>query len=231
MSQLNTLIDQTEFLLEQHKIAKDDCTKIFSDLLNVVEQRMERTGDQEKEHEVLARVHDLLSGQAQHATTETQDEIEFLNAQLQAFKELKASEDAVKREETIKMLLEGVEALEETESFKKGIVEESAIARQNLVAIANDMKDALEEGSAEEVELYLKAILDGNEDEEGECDDCTDCEDDCDGCCAGQDVLTEKVEKDACCGGSKSSCCSSKQGCCSQGVDIFAHVDTADKKS
>lgn len=228
MSQLDILIEQTEFLLEQHKIAKDDCTKIFSDLLAVVENRMERTSQQEAEHEVLTRVHDLLSGQAQHATSDTQEEIEFLNAQLQAFKELKASDDSAMRDETVKTMLEGVDALEDTATFKKGIMEETVLARQNLLAIANDMKDALEEGSAEEVESYLKAILDGEDDEDGDCDDCQDCdEDDCQGCCGD-----DKVDQDTCCSkkNDESSCCSSKKGCC-KGIDLFSIVDEADKKN
>lgn len=227
MSQLEVLIEQTEFLLEKHKEAKDDCTKIFSDLLNVVENRMERTNQEEKEYEVLDRVHDLLSGQVQHATTETQDEIEFLTAQLQAFKELKASDDSMKRDETVKMLLEGVEELEDTVTFKKGILEESAVARQNLVTIANDIKEALEEGSAEEVELYLKAILDGHE-EEGESDDCDDCQDDCGGCAGQEELSSDKTE---CCGGAKTSCCSSKKSCCSEGIDLFSHVEETSKKN
>lgn len=227
MSKLLTLIEQTEFLLEKHREAKDDCTKIFSDLLAVVEKRMEQTQGDEKEQDILGRIHDLISGQAQKSTAETQEEIEFLGAQLKAFKELQTSPDAAHRDEMVAMLLEGVEELEETETFKKEINEESLVAKQNLVAVANDLKDALEEGSTEEVEMYLTSMLEEHSDDE--CDECSECDEDCDACSMDDEedaAQTSSCGKQAgCCGQEKSSCCSESKGCCSRGVDIFANMN------
>lgn len=233
MSKLDILIEQTEFLLGTHKEAKDGCTKIFSDLLAVVESRMGTIEQEGDEHDALARVYDLLSAQAQNITGETEEEVDFLTAQLQAFKELKSSTDTVKRDEMVALLFEGVEELENTEEFKKGINEESALARQNLIAIAHDIKDALDEGSAGEVELYLKTILAQHESEdESCCGDCDDCDDDCDCCGEEEEVVTDQ-KTSGCCSQEKTGCgaeCGAEKSCCSKGIDIFSCADATKEK-
>jgi hypothetical protein len=187
---LQELIEQTDFLLGKQKEAQKDCLEIFGDLLNVVEKKIEKVKGQREEVEELNKARTLVTQQIERVKEDTQSDIEFLGEQLRALNEIDKIQDKKKAQELVSQMLDDAEDIKETAAFKKEVEEESKISRQNLIALVNDIRDAVNEGSAKDVALYLESILgeeelEGDEDGEccgGDCDDCGDEEDSCCGC-------------------------------------------------
>jgi hypothetical protein len=195
---LETLIEQTEFLLGKQKEAQKDCLEIFGVLLDVVQKKMAKVKGQAEEVEALGKVHTLVSEQIERVQEDTQSDIEFLTEQLQVLNEVGKIKDKKKAQELISQMIENADDIKETSVFKKEVEDESKISRQNLVTLVNDIREAVSEGSAKDVALYLESILgeeEADEDEDGECcgGDCHDEEESCKGCSRG------------CCGGDDES--------------------------
>jgi hypothetical protein len=216
---VETLIEQTSLLLEKQKEAQQECVEIFKGLLSAIDKKREQAKGNAEDNEALERVHGLVAEQVTRIQEDTQVDIDFLAEQLEALRNIQAIKDPGQRQEMLGMLLDEDEDIKDTETFKKELTEEAAISKQNLVTMVNDLKEAIKEGGAQDVALYLESLLeedsDGDEDDEDECDD-----DDCD---------------DECCQSSKKSCGSSKScgdGCggCG-GLDLFAELTRLEKES
>jgi hypothetical protein len=202
---LETLIEQTDFLLGKQKEAQKDCLEIFGGLLGAVQKKMAQVKGQAEEVEALEKVRKLVSEQIERVQEDTQADIEFLTEQLSALREIGNIKDKKKIQELVSQMVDDSADIKETAAFKKEVEDESKISRQNLVTLVNDIREAVSEDNAKDVALYLESILgeeeDAEEDEDGEC--CGDCHDEeeesCKGCSRG------------CCGGSSD-----------ESADIFA---------
>jgi hypothetical protein len=174
---VETLIEQTEFLLEKQKEAQKECVEIFNGLLKVVEKKRQQVKDEE-EVAALDQVRDLISNQVEAISEETQVDIDFLAEQLDALKNIQKIKDPAKMKEMLALLIDEEEEIKETSAFKKDVAEEASVSRQNLLTLVTDLKDAITEGSAKDVALYLESILEAEEGEAGEdeddacCDEC-----------------------------------------------------------
>jgi hypothetical protein len=198
---LETLIEQTDFLLGKQKEAQKDCLEIFGSLLDAVQKKMEQVKGQTEEVEGLTKVHTLISSQIEQVHEDTQSDIDFLTEQLSALHEIEKIKDKKKVQELVAQMVDNNDDIKETSAFKKEVEDESKISRQNLVTLVHDIREAVTDGSAKDVALYLESILGEEEEteEDGECcGDCHDEEESCKGCSHG------------CCGGSE------------EGVDLFA---------
>ncbi len=220
MVKVETLIEQTSLLLDRQKEAQQECVNIFKGLLSVIDAKRGQAKGNAEEVEALERVHGLIGEQVTRIQEDTQVDIDFLAEQLEALRNIQAIKDPGQRQEMLGMLLDEDEEIKDTETFKKEITEEAAVSKQNLMTMVNDLKEAIKEGSAQDVALYLESLLEedsdaDDEDDEDECDD-----DECD---------------DDCCQSSKRSGCSSKScgdkcgGC--NGVDLFAELKRLEKES
>jgi hypothetical protein len=213
MSKLDTLIEQTSFLIAKQNEAVQDCLTLFADLLATVDKRIKLVDAKAPEAESLTEVRELLAEQAEQIKEGSQEDIDFLAEQLKTLQQIKTVNDPAKAQELLKMLLDDDVEIKDTAVFKKEVTEESAISRQNLVVMLNDIKDAIQEGNAQDVAVYLESILNDadGEDEDGDDDDDT-CEDEC---CGKQCGGAKKAKGKGSCGGCDTDCCGKGE------VDIF----------
>lgn len=228
MIRIDDLIEQTTFLLEKQKDSQQDCLAIFQDLLAAAKEKLGQIrSENPEEAEHLEQVCVLISDQKENISEDSQVDIDFLTEQLQALQKIQAMEDSEKARLLLNMIVDENEEMKDTESFKKEINEEAAISKQNLLTVINDLKEAIKEGSAEDVATYLGSIMSGEgddqdgddfDDEDGEHDD----EDGCD----------DEEEEGGSCGGCKG--CGTGGGCGSgcgdKEVDIFADLAQYEKE-
>ena len=223
---IDTLIEQTTFLAEKQTEAQKECTTIFEDLLATIQAKIVKVKDNPEEASSLEHVHSLMSEQSEKLFEEAQVDIDFLAEQLMALHKIKDVKEPAKAQELLNMLLEEEEEIKDTETFKKEISDEAEISKKNLMMLVGDIKSAITEGSAQDVELYLESLLnEGDVDEEDlDDDEALDDEDffaeddtcaDCDGCSSNTDSCCSSEKSDT-----KDSCCGNKKG-----TDLFASFE------
>lgn len=233
---IKTLLEQTEFLLKKQQEAQADCKNIFNDLLSSARVKLDQAkkeSSQDAEH--LEQVIDLIADQAQSFDDEAQTDIEFLGEQRDALQQIHAEGNPVKAQELMSMLIDEEETIKDTPTFMKEVADEAQSSRESLMAMVNDIKDAIKEGNAQDIALYLESVLvdedegmddDGDadiewetieEDEEGGCgDDCecglgSDKKCSCNKVDASRHAHEENDEEESGCGGCKG--CGSGDGC------------------
>jgi hypothetical protein len=215
MVMLDALLDQTAFLLDKQKEAKRDCLALFADLLSAIEARLTKTKSDKgnaEEYELLEKIKDMIVKQSELINHDAQEDIDFLADQLKALQEIKNIKDPVKAKNLLGMLLDEDIEIKDSAAFKKEVSEEAALSRQNLVVMLNDLKEAVQDGNAQEVLQYLESVL---SEAEGCCEECEDEEDDC---CGKKACPKSSASAKSCCGG----CCQKDD---SESMDIFACLD------
>lgn len=225
MIRIDDLIEQTSFLLEKQKVSQIDCLAIFQDLLETAQARLEQTKkDNPEEAEHLEQVCVLIADQKDNISTESQVDIDFLQEQMDALAKIQAVKDPAQAQELLSMMVDENEEIRDTASFKQEVNEEAAASKENLLTVIKDLKDAIKEGSAHDVAVYLESIMSGEESEDDSEDE--DCDDDEDGC------GDEDGEEGGSCGGCKG--CGTGGGCGSgcgdKEVDIFADLQQYEKE-
>ena len=214
---LQTLIEQTEFVLARQEEAKVACSTAFTALLQRIDGQLKSSNGAQAKR--LKQVYDMLAGQAEQLVTDTQGDIDFLNEQLNALRSITKVQDAKKAKEMLDLLLDSDEELMPTAEFKESVMEELVASQEGFNAVMEDIAAALEEGDLANVEamleqLALAAAEDEADDEEDE-DGCSDDEDGCgSGCSSGG------------CGDCKTGCGSSND----KGVDIFGSISAYDRE-
>lgn len=211
---LQTLIEQTQFLLARQEEAKNACTGAFTNLLTLIDKKVK--GAPADQAERLQRVHELLSGQAEQLMQDTQGDIEFLREQLQALAEISRMADQTKAKELLATLIDPSEEIMPTPEFKQAVMEELAASQEGFNAVLEDITSALEEGDLRNVEVMLEQMA-AMAAEDAENDEDEDDEDE-DGCCGSS----------SCAPGGCGSC---ETGCSSsQGTDIFGSFSAYDRE-
>jgi len=201
MSKLESLLEQTSFLLERQVAARTDGDRLFAELLVLIENKMKETRDEE-DRESLENIYDAISGEAQKFSDDAADDIEFLKDQLNALTVVKETSDPAKAKDLLASIIDEEEEIQDTASFKKDVLDEAELSRQNLFNIISDFKSALEEGNVKDLELTINSMISA-EDEDFDDEDF-------------EDDDMDDEEEDTCCCSSKKSCCNDgkKSGCC-----------------
>lgn len=166
---IKTLLEQTEFLLSKQQEAQADCKTIFNDLLSSARVKLEQAkkeNSQDAEH--LEQVIDLIAEQAERFDDEAQTDIDFLGEQRDALQQIRAENNPAKAQELLSMLIDEDETIKDTQVFMKEVTDEAHTSRESLLAMVNDIKDAIQEGNAQDIALYLESVL---VDEEGDLDE------------------------------------------------------------
>lgn len=227
MLKIEPLIEQTAFLLEKQKEMQRDCSQIFKDFLETIDLKIKATKLAEDARH-LEKIYSIVTTQAEGFEKEAQEDIAFLTEQHKMLTQIQAMGDKEKAAEVLRMAVEDMEEIEDTEEFKKNVDEDLQVSKRNLLVMIDDLKAALAEGSAEEVAGVLDAWL-AEQDACGCGDDCT-CDDSC-----GED---DQKEFNSCCGCKSKECCSDEDAnacrdCCSEKtkIDVFSKFnELADKK-
>lgn len=187
MSKLETLLEQTSFLLEKQKEVKHETHRIFSELLAFVEQHLRKNAPGSDTAQILQKIHDLLSGHAQRLADEAQEDVRHLQENLEALLQIKEMSDPEKADELLASFMEDdYDDLPDVASFKKDVIDELSHSKSSLLAMVEDVKEAIKEGEAEEIALLLEAIAaeheaEGNDEDDHEEDDVEE-DDDFGGC-------------------------------------------------
>ena len=224
MRLLKILIDQTVFLLEKQKEANADCISIFGDLLVVVKDKLGQKKNSPEEIAGLEQIKSLVSEQSEKIKEEALVDINFLTEQLEALRKVEVvhAKDPVKGKELFDMLVDKDDEIKDTEVFKKEVIKESALSKESLVTMVNDIKEAVVDGNAQEVAVYLKSILESDDSD----DDGDDLEDDGDGEFDDAEIESEGGGCGGCKGCSGGGCGS---GCGKGSTDVFADLERFEK--
>ncbi len=236
MNKLQTLIEQTSFLLDHQKQALADCEGMFGELLATVNTQAAKTSPETDEGEAINRIATVLQNQSDRLLEDASHDVTFLTEQLEALTKIAAVSDQTKRTEMLSMMIEDSEEIKDTAEFKQIVLEESAASKESLVAMLSDIKDAINEGNIEEVAEYLESVF--GEDADGQDDDCCDdeeceCDDDDGGCCDDEDGEGCGTDGEGCgckedgvqagsCGGCNG--CGEGGGCGSEPIDMFGSL-------
>ncbi len=207
MSQLTKLVDQTKFLLEKQKEARDYTVGAFKGFLAAIQKMLDERQDQETK-DTLQEIYNAIADQSAQYSTEIEEDVSFLDAQLETMNTVAAEGDEVKSSELARVLTDG-EKLPETKDFKEEVNEESTESKRHFLAVIDDLMGALEEESFDDLLAYVEQTnVAESETDEDEC---------CDGAneaCCGDDAVETRS---GCCGG-KNDCgdacvCSEECGC------------------
>lgn len=217
---LQALIEQTQFLMTSQAEAKEVCVASFKALIAQIDKKIRATRGEQAQR--LQRVCDMLAGQAEELVQETDGDIDFLRGQLKALTEITKVSDQAKAKAMLDMVIDPSEEVGSTADFKKGVMEELALAQEGFKAVLEDVSAALEEGDIASVEMMLEQMAASSaEDEEDDEDADEDYEDaDEDGCCGSGGCSTGGG-----CGDCKTGCGESKDG-----VNIFESLHSYDRE-
>jgi hypothetical protein len=196
LKRLEALIEQTDFLLEKQNEALAESERIFGEMASDVEEMLKNKSIQGQELTSLNNILTMIKDHLENVNEQMQEDIDFLTEQLAALKHITAIPDQAKAKELLNLMIDEDEEILETEEFKENVTQESATSKQNLISIIDDLKAALKENKFREIELFLEALSQEEDEETEETEEESDCE-----CC-------------------ESKCNSKKKSCCS-GVDIF----------
>ena len=200
LKRLETLIEQTDFLLEKQNEALVESEKIFGGMANEVEEKLKIKSFSAQDLKSLNNIRTMVQEHLENVAEQMQEDIEFLTEQLTALKHIAAIPDQKKANELLNMMIDEDEEILETEAFKENVTQESISSKQNLISIIDDLKSALNENKFRDVELFLEALCaDENEesDEESECDCCeSKCNSKKKGCCSGADIFKGVCDDD-----------------------------------
>jgi len=158
----------------------------------------------------FATIKEIISKQAKQFDEEISQDIVFLQDQIKALGDIVEEENKEKQTELIEMILDGEEVVD-TLKFKKDLEEDSVKAKESFEAVINDLKEALLEGSLDDLLAYLQEITKEEDEDEG------------------VHVELEGVEEidqaefrslgKGCCGKRADSCCEDELGSCSEDDD------------
>ena len=162
MSKLSTIIEQTSFLIEYQEQTRESSAHTFKEALGFIEQKIneyKKDGSESEDCKSLENIADMLSSRAQEMQTITDQDLEFLKAQLDAFSEVEKLDNAEQQEEIIAAMFEDDEDLLETDAFKKEVVQEAEEGKKYLAAMVDDIRNSVDEGDIKGVELLLEAAI------------------------------------------------------------------------
>lgn len=198
-TRLETLIEQTDFLIEKQKEAQVESEKIFDGLLNEVEEKLNSANISAEDKKTLDLICTMIKEHTEKVVSQMQDDVDFLNEQLKMLKHIASVSDQAKSKELLGMMIDDSEELLETEEFKENLIQDSTNSKQSLIAIIDDLTSALKENKFKDVALFLEALCseevtdeDDGEDDDSEDDDCGCCESKCNKkskCCSGVDIF------------------------------------------
>ena len=209
---LQALIEQTQFLMTSQAEAKEVCVAAFTSLIGQIDRKVKASRGEQAQR--LQRVSEMLAGQAEELVQETDGDLDFLRSQLKALTEITKISDQVKAKAMLDMVVDPSEEVGSTADFKKGVMEELAMAQEGFNAVLEDVSAALEEGDIASVEMMLEQMAASSAEEEDDEDD-----EDEDGCCGSGGCSTGG------CGDCKTGCGAPKDG-----TDIFESLSSYDRE-
>ena len=208
---LNMLTDKLSFVLGKNKELRVAQQNYFDSILPIIDKKLKDKQLSEKTIADLKEIQSILQKDRTLSLDEFDQDLKFLQEQLDALNQIKTIEDPKKAETILNMMFEG--DFEETGSdkaeFQEKISADFELAITNLNLLLEELKESIEDEDLTEIKLLLQTNLEEAEEDMEECGCCSDC-DECDheqDCQEGLELFKEVSEE------KNSSCCN--QGCCS----------------
>ena len=211
MDKINTIAEQTEYLIEKQKEVLHSFQENFKGLNALLKESQEKAEQAKSgpELESFQNVFSILSEQEEIFAAQFEEDITFLNEQLGAIKEIQNISDPERKKELTEELLEKDYEPVETARFKADVEQEAEEAKVGFEKMVADLKASYEEEGIAGLEAFLVAQAEACR---AECEE--DCEEDC---------------KDSeCCGGTEPDCKSQCSGC--SGSNIFEGLEIEEKE-
>ncbi len=206
MEDLNKLSEQTQFLLDKQHEVQGFCKSSFKKVYDVLTEKIEEAekASNSEDLDSLKNIKEIVEDQEQEVVEQLNEDVEFLEEQLQAIKDVIETADEERAKELAKLILEDPKKVPDMKTFKDDVIEEAKEALESFKTLTDDLVHAIKEDDIQEVEKTLLAqIAEQEEDEDYEEDDeHAICEsEDCPG---GEDCCDTKLdcgcgEDDACC--------------------------------
>lgn len=199
---VSDLIEQTNFLLTKQHQSTKDFNQLFDAFLASLRKVLDSEVVGSDDHASLERIYDLVSERAEVITQEAQEEIGFLEEQLDALREVSKIGDAKRSQELLSELIgdDDTDGMLTTQELKDRVEADYVAAREGLVAVLDDMQAAIEERDFVTLETMLLSDIDEDGEEEDEDEDGDESEDDeyscnsgCSGCPTGCSAPKDKA--------------------------------------
>lgn len=175
-NRVETILEQTAFLVDKQNELFQVVKTVYTDILNTIDEKSKEALEQE----VLADLNvikEKVSTHYKNIHEQIESDIEFLNEQLKAIKQIQEMEDKDKADELLNMLISKDEELLDTEQFKKQMNEDAQLSVNELKTMQEDLLNSLKENKIKELKLLLEAVKEHDEDLDAQCsdDDCSSC--------------------------------------------------------
>ncbi|MFC1854862.1 hypothetical protein ACFLY6_03290 [Candidatus Dependentiae bacterium] len=201
MEKLNQLSEQVDFLIDMHEKSLEECNHGFEELIKFLESNSRKSEEAECG---IDAVKEFLANKIDVMMEDFEQDIEGLKEHGEMIHKAISLPDGEQKDEIVKMLLEPLGELVETEKFKKQVLEDSEFSKKEFERMLSDIQSAVEEGGIEELEALFEAMDEerseyehGDEEDEDEEGCCSGCCSSCsldDGCEEMADALKEMSE-------------------------------------
>ena len=185
MARIDQLLEQTAFLLEEQKGMQSFYEKTFAMLYQLIDDSVAKS---EAEHagdslDRLDNIRVMVKEQEEEILEQLADDVLFLEEQIAGLKQVCEMDDTTKVDEIASEMIGDQKELQSFDIFKGEIEEEIKAAQDSFGSVVDDMKAALEEGSLEELEAFLKEQREAAQKEREEMEKEEECGDsDCSSC-------------------------------------------------
>ena len=179
VSKIDQLAEQTEYLLKLQQSASLDCIKELDGLMETIEDHCSSLTNA-SDIESVEKVREILGRRVNSMKEAFADDVTFLTEQLDAIKKVKTISDKAQRAELEAMLIEDAGEIQDTAEFKKDVAQEAEESKKDLMAVIDDIKNALQEGGIKELEALVVEMEEyqGDDDFDEDEDDDIDLEND-----------------------------------------------------
>ena len=116
MSALTELLEQTKFLIEKQTESLEYTTSAFKSFLEAIEAAQQKRAGQAEEA-ILQDVYSAVADQSEKYSGEIEEDISFLDAQIETIQTIVEKKDDAKAVELVRVLMDGHE-VPDTETFK-----------------------------------------------------------------------------------------------------------------
>ncbi len=201
-TRLETIVHQTTFLLDKHRTTREECEELFDGFLEQLKKKSSEAKERgdEKDARNLDLSFEVISRHADQFTEEAQEDIEFLEKQLESIQQVQSLGDTGKEEQLADVLLDGDEILD-TAQFEKDVQSDCVSCTRGVESMVDNFETVLDEEGPHALALLLEAMDDAENQRQQE-----------------EDATVDSEDED------EENCCKSDDGECSQSVNIFSSL-------
>ena len=129
---INLLNEQLSFLLTKNRELKAAQQNYFDSILPIIEAKLKNTENNAKTTADLKEIQEILEKDKTLSMEEFDEDLSFLQEQIEALNQVKTVEDPKRAEAILNMMFEAALELPENAKFQEKITEDFELAKANL---------------------------------------------------------------------------------------------------